>query len=66
MALFAYASPRVPLTLKKEKNGIFLESEGMRLILAFGAGTLLGDAFLHLLPEVYGSERMGQGLVTKF
>jgi len=24
----------------------------MKLILAFGAGSLLGDAFLHLLPEV--------------
>lgn len=26
----------------------------MKYILAFGAGTLLGDAFLHLLPEVVG------------
>jgi hypothetical protein len=26
----------------------------MKYVLGFGAGTLLGDAFLHLLPEVIG------------
>ena len=33
---------------------IYLETKWMKLILAFGAGSLLGDAFLHLLPEVIG------------
>lgn len=35
-------------------NKHYAESEWMKYILAFGAGTLLGDAFLHLLPEVMG------------
>ena len=30
----------------------FKESAWIKYVLAFGAGTLLGDAFLHLLPEV--------------
>jgi zinc transporter 13 len=35
-------------------NQEYAESRWMKYILAFGAGTLLGDAFLHLLPEVLG------------
>jgi zinc transporter 13 len=35
-------------------NQNYAESEWMKYVLGFGAGTLLGDAFLHLLPEVIG------------
>lgn len=35
-------------------NKNYAESKFMKYVLGFGAGTLLGDAFLHLLPEVIG------------
>ena len=39
------------------------DSRWMKLLLAFGAGSLLGDAFLHLLPEVIGSSHWPFGFV---
>lgn len=35
------------------------ESPGLRLLLSFAVGGLLGDVFLHLLPEAWSTMRMG-------
>lgn len=42
-------------------NFWFLDSKWMKYVLAFGAGTLLGDAFLHLLPEAMNYPNWGYG-----
>ena len=42
-------------------NEKYLDSRWMKLLLAFGAGSLLGDAFLHLLPEVVSSSHWPYG-----
>jgi len=44
-----------------DKN--YEDSKWMKYVLAFGAGTLLGDAFLHLLPEAMNYPNWGYGVL---
>lgn len=43
-----------------------LESIWIKYVLAFGAGTLLGDAFLHLLPEVINFHEWPFGVLAGY
>jgi len=57
----------IPLLFAKKFDlNVDMESEKMRLILGFGAGTLLGDAFLHLLPEVSHVPNWGTGVLIGY
>ena len=42
------------------------ESIWIKYVLAFGAGTLLGDAFLHLLPEVMNFHEWPFGVLAGY
>ena len=52
---------RFPIVFLLNFNFWFLDSKWMKYVLAFGAGTLLGDAFLHLLPEAMNYPNWGYG-----
>lgn len=49
-----------------EKNNKYTESIWIKYVLAFGAGTLLGDAFLHLLPEVMNFREWPFGVLAGY
>jgi len=55
----------VPFLFANQVN-VAPDSRWMKLLLAFGAGSLLGDAFLHLLPEVIGSSHWPFGVLVGY